>query len=199
MLIQATVLIFAGAEELDVFGPYEVLCAARLAGAGIETSLATVGEPGPVRLAHGTTVISPGRFDRADLLVVPGGGWANRSAAGARSEAENPATLAALRTAHAAGTVIAGVCTGAMLLARAGLLARRPAITHHSAVEDLRASGATITGARVVDDGDVVTCGGVTAGIDLALWLVERFCGAACAARTAAYLEYERRGEVRRG
>jgi transcriptional regulator GlxA family with amidase domain len=83
-----------------------------------------------------------------------------------------------------------------MLLARAGLLRNRPAITHHSAIGDLRAADARVIEERVVDDGDIVTCGGVTAGIDLALWLVERFLGADKASETAAHIEYERRGGV---
>jgi hypothetical protein len=76
--------------------------------------------------------------------------------------------------------------TGAMLLARAGLLKGRPAITHHSAIEDLRAEGADVKFERVVDDVEIVTCGGVTAGLDLALWLVERFFGKEKANDTAA-------------
>ena len=80
---------------------------------------------------------------------------------------------AALAGRHAAGGRIGSVCTGAMLLAEAGLLNGRPAITHHSAIEDLRGFGAdVIDGARVVDDGDIVTAAGVTSGIDLALHLV---------------------------
>src|SRR5919108_177163 len=71
------------------------------------------------------------------------------------------------------GTAVGSVCTGAMILAAAGLVQGRPATTHHSAIEDLRGAGATIVdGARVVDDGDLITAGGVTSGLDLALWLV---------------------------
>jgi transcriptional regulator GlxA family with amidase domain len=83
-----------------------------------------------------------------------------------------------------------------MLLAAAGLLDGRPAITHHSAIADLDAAGATIVHARVVDDGDVVTAGGVTSGLDLALHLVERHFGAPTALAAERELEYERRGTV---
>lgn len=68
----------------------------------------------------------------------------------------------------------------------------RPAVTHHTATDDLRARGAEAVEARVVDDGDVVTCGGVTAGIDLALWFVEREWGREVASEVETVAEYER-------
>jgi transcriptional regulator GlxA family with amidase domain len=74
--------------------------------------------------------------------------------------------------------------------------AGRPATTHHDAIEDLRAAGAQIVDARVVDDGDVITAGGVTAGIDLALLLVERAASREVADAVAWELEYSRAGEV---
>jgi transcriptional regulator GlxA family with amidase domain len=78
-----------------------------------------------------------------------------------------------------------------MLLAEAGLLDGRPAVTHAGALEELRASAATVVDARVVDDGDVLTAGGITSGLDLALHLVGRYCGADLAERVATELEYE--------
>jgi transcriptional regulator GlxA family with amidase domain len=189
--MRCEILVYPGAEELDVFGPYEVL-----ASAGVRTALVSLDEPQPLRLAHGAILTPHARPAMSEIVVVPGGGWANHAEIGARSEAAKPETLDFLREAHHRGGVVAGVCTGAMLLARAGLLRGRAAITHHSAIEDLRGEGACIVDERVVDDGDIVTCGGVTAGIDLALWLVERFLGAATAEATAARIEYERRGSV---
>ena len=190
--MRCEVLLYPGAEELDVFGPYEVLCAA-----GVRTALVSLnGEPS-VKLAHGASVSPMARPAMSEILVVPGGGWASRAEAGARTESGRPEMLEFLREAHHRGGVLAGVCTGAMLLARTGLLSGRRAITHHTAIDDLRAAGAVIVEERVVDDGDIVTCGGVTAGIDLALWLVERFLGARALEKTSSYLEYDRRGGVR--
>jgi len=83
-----------------------------------------------------------------------------------------------------------------MLVAAAGLLAGRPAITHHGAIEDLKATGAEIIKARVVDDGDVITAGGVTSGLNLALWVLERYFNPETAHKVEAMLEYERRGTV---
>ena len=97
---------------------------------------------------------------------------------------------------HRSGTTIAAVCTGTMLVAEAGLLKGRPAITHHAAIADLRAVGAEVLKARVVDDGDVITAGGVTSGLDLTLWLLERFFDPQTAHEVEKELEYERRGVV---
>jgi transcriptional regulator GlxA family with amidase domain len=81
-----------------------------------------------------------------------------------------------------------------MLLASAGLLTGRPAITHRSALDDLRAAGADVReGERFVDDGDILTAAGVTAGIDLALYLVAQARGAAAAEAAAREMEWEGR------
>jgi transcriptional regulator GlxA family with amidase domain len=96
-----------------------------------------------------------------------------------------------IQQAESRGSVLASVCTGAMILASAGALTGRRATTHHSAWADLDAAGATLVRERVVDDGDRVTAGGVTSGLDLALHLVERFAGAELAAAIAENLEYQ--------
>jgi len=128
-----------------------------------------------------------------DIVVVPGGGWNDRDAPGAWTEAERGAIPAALADLHDAGTTIAAVCTGGMLLARAGLLDGRPAVTHAGALDDLRETGAEVVDARYVDDGDVLTAGGITSGLDLALHLIERLAGAETADAVATHMEYERR------
>jgi transcriptional regulator GlxA family with amidase domain len=83
-----------------------------------------------------------------------------------------------------------------MLVAAAGLLSGRPAITHHGAIEDLKATGAEIVKARVVDEGDIITAGGITSGLELALWLLERYFTPETAHKIETMLEYERRGTV---
>jgi len=137
-----------------------------------------------------------------EVLIVPGGGWVDRSREGARSEydrGDGPGTVAGTaRDAHTAGSIVASVCTGAMLLARAGLLRGRRCITHRSAIEDLEQHGAVIVRERVVDDGDIVTAGGVTSGVDLALHLVERFASAALSDAITETLEYPRTRAVTR-
>jgi hypothetical protein len=98
---------------------------------------------------------------------------------------------------HKSGATVASVCTGAFLLAAGGLLDGRPATTHHDDFDDLEADAAEVLrDARVVDDGDIVTSGGVTAGIDMALWVVEKYKGSEVADRVAAAMEYRRNGKV---
>jgi transcriptional regulator GlxA family with amidase domain len=193
------VLVFDGFDELDAIGPYEVFQNAAGTGADFSVRLVARSGPGEVAAAHGLRIAVADRLGdgpRPDLIVVPGGGWIDRTAVGARAEAELGEIPARLAELHQAGTKIAAVCTGAMLVAAAGLLRGRPAITHHGVIEDLRAAGAEVVEARVVDDGDVITAGGVTSGLDLALWVVERFAGAAVAHEVEVQMEYERRGVV---
>lgn len=129
-------------------------------------------------------------------MVVPGGGWRDRSAAGVRSQCEGDLPKLLARR-HESGTVIASVCTGAMQLAASGLLTGRPAVTNRIALDDLQRAGADVRReARVVDDGSVVTCGGPAAGLDLGLRLVQRFCGADAAAQAAQRLEHDPIGPV---
>ncbi|WP_434521845.1 DJ-1/PfpI family protein [Halorubrum sp. AS12] len=210
------ILLYDGFDELDAIGPYEVFDYAL--GYATEGSGATEGESsgdaGRVRYvalderewvtaSHGTRVgvdgvlPDPETDNAPDLLVVPGGGWSARDeAASAWAEARKGDVPRALAAHHAAGTRIASVCTGSMLLAEAGVTDGRRAVTHASAIEELRESGAEVVDARVVDDGDLLSAGGVTSGIDLALYVVEREFGEEIADRVATVIEYERRYEV---
>jgi transcriptional regulator GlxA family with amidase domain len=187
------VIVFDGFDELDALGPYEVLRNAVEGGADADVALASVHGPGPVTGSHGATVHAQRGGVDADVVIVPGGGWMDGSPQGARAQIAGGALPRMLAARHAAGATIAGVCTGVMVVASAGLLDGRRAITHHGAIADLEAAGAQIVHARVVDDGDVVTAGGVTSGLDLALDLVERFWGGGLADGVAADMEYVRR------
>ena len=217
------VLLYEGFDELDGIGPYEVFdYALDYAGAdgadGIDGEqgstdgesagrlrYVTLDERERVTASHGTRIgvdavlPAPDDEDAADLLVVPGGGWTARDEdASAWAEAQKGDVPAALAEYHAAGTRIASVCTGSMLLAEAGVTDGRRAVTHASAIDELRDSGADVVDARVVDDGDLLTAGGVTSGLDLALYVVEREFGADIAEQVATVIEYERRYEVAR-
>jgi transcriptional regulator GlxA family with amidase domain len=193
------ILIFDGFDELDAIAPYEVLQHAVKGRAGDSVELVTVDAASEITCNHGLQIHPAGQLDlqrRPDVLVVPGGGWIDRSLKGAYAEAQRGVIPKIIKSLHEAGAICASVCTGAMLLAAGGILKGRPAITHHGALKELADSGAEVTLARVVDDGDVVTAGGVTSGLDLALWLVERFYGSQAAHKIEAELEYERRGTV---
>jgi transcriptional regulator GlxA family with amidase domain len=198
MLIE--ILVFPGVDELDAIGPLEVLRSAAEAGADFQVRLVALDGAADVAGSHGLRFGVDGALGssgRPDMLVVPGGGWGKRAPQGAWAEAQRGVIPAAVAKLHREGTILATVCTGAMLAASAGLLRGRRAVTHHSALDELRNSGAEVDSARVVDDGDIISAGGVTSGIDLALYLVERFANRELAGRIAANLEYERLGAVK--
>ena len=191
--MEIAILVYDGFDDLDALGPFEVFSHARKQGADVDVGLYTLREQESVTTSHGLQIEPVEPLPEApDLVVVPGGGWSTTDPASARGEAERGEIPDALRELAAHETVVASVCTGGMLLAAAGLTDGRPAITHHSAVEDLHESGADVVEARVVDDGDVVTAGGITAGIDLALHFLEREFGADVAQDVATTMEYER-------
>jgi len=192
------ILIFDGFDELDAIGPYEIWRMAAAEQPKFSVQLVSLDGAKEITASNGLQVRPQAKLaaTRPDLVVVPGGGWLGRSPAGAWAEAQRgtiPTTLAQL---HRDRTTMTSVCTGAMLLAAAGLLKNRPATTNHAALEELRATGAQVISARVVDDGDIITAGGITCGMDLTLWLVERFAGAETAHVLEQRLEYERRGTV---
>jgi len=197
--MRVEILLYPGFDELDAIGPFEVLQQACKRGAPFATRLVSLAGEGEIRAANGLWVRAEGHLaenGRPDLLLVPGGGWGSRSRQGAWAEAQRPETPAAIRAQHSDGAILAAVCTGAMLLGAAGLLYGRHATTHHVAIEELRAQGAQVVEARVVDDGEIITSGGVSSGLDLGLWLVERFASAELVRQVEATLEYERRGPI---
>jgi transcriptional regulator GlxA family with amidase domain len=149
-----------------------------------------------VRSAHGLRIEVRDALGAAPgLVVVPGGGWLDdKPGVRTQCEGELPSLLATL---HSGGTVLASVCTGAMLLAAAGVLTGRPAVTNRMALDDLAAAGADVQrDARVVDDGTVVTGGGPSAGIDVGVRLVARFAGSDAGDAAARRLEYQPVGPV---
>lgn len=209
------IVLFDGFDNLDAIGPFEVFSHAGTFGADVEVGLYTLTSRDVVTSSHGLEVRPDGvlgegtsgdtvqskertetHLDGPDLVVVPGGGWGNRADEGAWAQVERGDLPDAVARLHAEGATVASVCTGGMVLAHAGLTDDRPAVTHHGALGDLRDSGAEVVEARVVDDGDVVTSAGVTAGIDLALHLLDREFDSDVVERVATEMEYEPRGDV---
>jgi transcriptional regulator GlxA family with amidase domain len=189
------ILLYEGFDELDAIGPFEVFANATAAGADLPPTLVTLDDRETVTASHGLRMGVDGTLDDPDLLVVPGGGWNDRSEAGARAQVEAGDLPDAVARIAETDAVVASVCTGGMILAHAGVLDGRPAVTHAGALDDLRAFDVAVREQRVVDDGDVVTAGGVTSGIDLALRLVERFGTPEVAERVATEMEWERGSE----
>lgn len=186
------IVVFDGLDEMDAWGPAEVFRNAAKHGADIRVRLVTRTPQDLVQGSYGLRFVPDGVFEpgAADLLVVAGGGWAARAKQGAWGEVQRGDLLPLLRRAREGTPLLAGVCTGTMLLAHAGLVGPRRASTHHTAWTDLEALGATVVRERVVDDGDLVTSGGVTSGIDLALWLLEREFSHDLAQAVADRMEY---------
>lgn len=188
------ILIFGEVEVLDFCGPFEVFASAHLPDrAGDEERLFhifTIAERPDVVHCRGDLLVTPhytiDDHPPLDLLIVPGG-------RGTRRERTNE-TLIAWVAAQATRTEItASVCTGAFLLAAAGLLRGREATTHWGSIDWLRAHHSEVTvndAARWVDEGRIVTSAGVSAGIDMSLHLVERLHGRAAAETTARHMEY---------
>jgi len=191
------ILVFDDVEVLDFAGPFEVFSRTRLTP-GLESrrsensapfNVFTVApRPGPIVATGGLRIVPHFDFATApsiDVLVVPGG-------FGTRPLLEDAETLAWLRRTAGAAQRVTSVCTGALLLAQAGLLSGRRATTHWSSLERLAGMDATITvegTQRVVDD-VIITSAGVSAGIDMAFAVVAVYCGQEVADETARYIEY---------
>ncbi|HTJ40822.1 MAG TPA: DJ-1/PfpI family protein [Kofleriaceae bacterium] len=175
--------VFDGITALDVVGPYEVL--ARLPGA---ESVFVGPARGTVRTDNQILGLCADRsideIDRADLLVVPGG-------FGTRRLEQDARVLAWVRAIDRTTRVTASVCTGALVLAAAGLLRDKRANTHWAVRERLAEYGAIPTGERIVRDGKYATAAGVSAGIDLALALAVELAGEAIAQSIQLGIEYD--------
>jgi transcriptional regulator GlxA family with amidase domain len=193
------ILIFDGVEVLDFAGPFEVLSRTRLVP-GTESRRSDDGAPFHVfTVARSTDLVTATgglgvqprhSFEDApaiDLLIVPGG-------FGTRPLLQEAETIDWIRSTAGAARKTASVCTGALLLARAGLLDDRRATTHWGAFGLLASLGKNITvdrESRFVDD-EVMTSAGVASGIDMAFHVVEALFGKDVADETARYIEYER-------
>jgi transcriptional regulator GlxA family with amidase domain len=171
--VRIAIAIFEGVEELDFVGPWEVLTAWRELGAD-DVEVVLVGEGSvPVTCAKGLRVVPETSWNDLgdiDVLVYPGG-------RGTRAQLGNQTIRARLRALRENGTLMASVCTGALVFADAGLLDGRPVTTYWSAFDELLPLGREIDprpDARFVDSGEVITAAGVSAGIDMALHLVGR-------------------------
>jgi transcriptional regulator GlxA family with amidase domain len=196
--VRIDITVYDGVDELDVIGPLEVLRRAAQSGAGLTVRMVTRSAVEEVTGSCGLRFRPDGVFaPDADVVVVPGGGWVARDDRGAWGEVRRGDWLPLLALAASRGAVMAGVCTGTLLLAHAGIVGDLRATTHHQARQDLAELGVRVADERVVDEGRLVTSAGVTSGIDLALWLVERWFGGNLADGVGAALEYPRYAPAR--
>ena len=191
--MNAEILLFDGFDELDAMGPWEVLAGLSAVRDDVTARFVTLEGAREVRADHGAVIRAHAALsERPDVLIVPGGGWFDRTPDGAWAQAQRGDIPRAIAARHAAGTTVASVCTGALLLAAAGILDGRRATTNPGALDDLRARGTIdVIPARVVDDGDIVTAGAPACGLDLALTLVARYGGPEMAEAAARELQHE--------
>jgi len=185
------ILLFDEVEELDVVGPYEVLAAWTRSFPDDGWSVTTMSFSGAaVTGAKGLTIlphVAVADAPALDVLVYPGG-W------GTRALLADDAHLDWVRAQRRAVPLLTSVCTGSLVLAAAGLLSGRPATTHWASLDALNELDETIEvrrDVRFVDDGDVVTSAGVSAGIDMALHLVARLASTETAAAVRRQIQYD--------
>jgi len=189
------ILIFPNVEVLDFCGPFEVFSVTRLNEERrreepspfdvvlVAETLATVTATGGLKVQPDHAVAS---VPHLDILVVPGG-W------GTRAAIHNQTLLDFIRVHARAVETLTSVCTGAMLLGHAGLLDGRHATTHWRSLDWMRESFPQVRvedQMHVVEDGNVLTSAGISAGIDMALRVVSRYCGEPVGRATARHMEY---------
>ncbi len=181
--MKTAILIFDGLTALDAIGPYEVLRS--VPGWEVEFVAASTGE---VRTDSGALGITADRsldeVTNPDVVLVPGG-------AGNRPLLDDEPVLSWLREVDRGTKWTTSVCTGSLVLGAAGLLEGKRATGHWLYLEPLRAYGADPVGGRFVEDGKVMTGGGVSAGIDMALHLVGREAGPEVAQAVQLAIEYD--------
>jgi transcriptional regulator GlxA family with amidase domain len=184
------IFVFDGVEVLDFAGPYEVFSCASRIGETSPFRVLTIGQhTGTLRARAGLTVLPEADFASAgelNALIVSGGV--------VTAELDKPEVIDWIAAMARRCDVVASVCTGAFLLARAGLLDGLEATTHGQDATALQAAHPAVRvrpGWRWIDNGAVVTSGGISAGIDMSLHLVGRMAGRELAVRTARQMEYD--------
>lgn len=191
-MTRIAIALFDGAEELDFAGPWEVLTfwAREVAEADVEV-MTVAAATDPITAAKGLRVLPDRTMHEAgelDVFLMPGGNG-TRALLGP----DEPLHVA-LRAMHERGTLLTSVCTGSLVYAAAGLLRGRPATTYWGCFDELLALDETIAARRedrYVDDGDIVTAAGVSAGIDMALHLVRRLDSLDAARKVRRGIQYD--------
>ena len=188
--MRVEILAFDGFDALDVVAPWEVFARAATIDSGLQVAVVCADGPKRVTAAYGLHLDVVEALGTPDALLVPGGSWVGGTDTGVPREIRRGTLPRIIADVAKSARWVASVCTGALLLGEAGILRDRTATTNPAAMEELSRYGATVTENRVVDDGKVVTAGAVTAGFDLALWLVQRELGIETARAVARAIAY---------
>ena len=189
------ILLFDDVEVLDFCGPFEVFSVTGRHNRPVPFNVYTVAEkPGPITARNGLSVNPKYTIDDCpppDILLIPGG-------QGTRREMDNRVLTDWIKDSESRVEMLLSVCTGALLLARAGLLEGLAATTHHGSLDLLRETAPNTTiqpDQRFVDNGKIVLSAGISAGIDMSLYVVSRLLGKDAAIETAHHMEYDWRLE----
>jgi transcriptional regulator GlxA family with amidase domain len=194
------IFIFDDVEVLDFAGPFEIFSVCGLRGVGEKPfNVYTVAEKQNIN-ARNNLLITPSYLlhncPKPDIVLIPGGGGihADGTPFGSRKEMQNETLLNWIREQNKTAELILSVCTGSLILAKAGLLEGLSATTHWKAVDAMQAAAPNttlFTEKRWVDNGRIILSAGVSAGIDMSLYVISKLLGKAMADENAQYIQYD--------
>jgi len=190
-MIRFGIMIFDDVEELDAVGPYEVFGVARsMRPEQFDVVLLAADKSKPIKCVNGLRILADHSFVDApdiDVLVIPGG-------VGTRRVAKDEAALDWVKSMSAKARITASVCTGARVTLASGLAHGRRITTHWGAIEEIKADGRAaevLDNVRFVRDGSIIHSAGVSAGIDMSLWLIGQLAEPALARDVQKMIEYQ--------
>jgi len=184
------IYLFNKVELLDFAGPYEVFSVTSELNDDKTFKVFTISEDGgAIKSVNGLIVIPDYSFDnhpKIDILIIPGG-------EGTKNEIKKKKVMEWVNKTQGSAEIMATVCSGARIPAVLGLLDGLEATTHHSVIEDVKKLAPKVIidhTKRFIDNGKIMTSGGISAGIDLSLHIVKKLCGEETAKKTMEYMEY---------
>jgi transcriptional regulator GlxA family with amidase domain len=200
MTYRVAIFIFNEVEVLDFAGPFEVFSIAGLRTMAVPPfEVFTVAQFETIQARNHLTIkptYTLTNSPKPDILIIPGGGGLNADGTpfGSRREMNNPIVLNWVKEKAASAKLVLSVCTGSLILAKAGLLNGLAATTHYKAIQGLKEISDQITvkeNIRFVDNGTVITSAGISAGIDMSLYTIGKLLGKEAADETAKYMQYD--------
>jgi transcriptional regulator GlxA family with amidase domain len=193
------IVIFDEVEVLDFAGPFEVFSITGRRNLGEAYEVFTVAEKSQVAARNQLRIAPTYTFatcPQSEIFLIPGGGGYHPDGRpfGSRREMDNPVMLEWIRQRATTAELVLSVCTGALILANAGLLENLEATTHFLAIDSLKKLAPTtrvLAEKRFVDNGRIILSAGVSAGIDMSFHVVEKLQGKAVADEAARYMQYD--------
>ena len=185
-MVTIGILIFPQVEELDFVGPFEVLSYINKIQPSSTQVLLVAETAGPVCAFNGMKVLPDTTLrdcPALDILVVPGG-------KGRVTAMKNIVIKEFIQKQMTTATYVTSVCTGAFLLAEAGLLTGKKATTYHTAFSELASYSVQVVSSKVVHDGKIITVGGVSSGLELGFYLLKQLFGSDLSQEVAHKIEY---------